>query len=65
MEATSYKRHQPVRVLSYSGQHFDHDWSQTGRIVKADRPDWYIVRFDCDSATLCVHAERLMPSNAA
>lgn len=67
MQTAAYKRNQPVRTLSFTGATFDHDWSQTARIVRQDGPasDWWIVKFDSDGAKLCVHASRIMPSNAA
>jgi hypothetical protein len=64
----AYKRNQPVRTLSFTGHTFDHDWSQTARIVRHEAGfmdgGWYVVKFDSDGAKLCVHASRLMPSNA-
>jgi hypothetical protein len=63
---TTFKRNQPVRVLSFIG--FERDWSQTAKIVRHDAGfadnHWYIVRFSTDGAQLCVHADRLMPANA-
>lgn len=66
MQAT-YKRRQPVRLLSFTGATFDRDWSQKGTIVRHDAGfqdgHWYIVKYD-DGGTLCVHTSRLMPSNS-
>jgi hypothetical protein len=63
----AYKRNQPVRILSFVGETFERDWSQTGRIIRHQTGfldgAWYVVKFtDCGS--LCVHASRLMPGNA-
>ncbi|CAB4147052.1 hypothetical protein UFOVP1020_4 [uncultured Caudovirales phage] len=64
----AYKRNQPVRMLSLTGHTFDHDWSQTARIVRHERGfndgQWYAVKFDDGGGKLLVHASRLMPSNA-
>lgn len=60
-----YKRNQTARILAFTGPTFERDWSETVTIVRADKAwtGWWIVRF-ADGAKLCVHASRLMPSNA-
>lgn len=64
----TFKRNQRVRTLSFVGPAFERDWSQTAKIVRHEAGfadgNWYVVRFDADGAALCVHASRLMPTNA-